>query len=107
MVEIIECKDMMGQSKNDFLNKGIAIKRKSSGGGGGGIGGLVKMGVNVAGGGGLTGDYDNLPRAKMWIEFEDVAELIRVAEILGVKFINKRKQDYVFADAGTIYYAKE
>ena len=61
----------------------------------------------VVGTWGLSGDYDNLPRAKMWIEFEDVAELMRVAEMLGVKIINKRKRDYVFADAGTIYYAKE
>ena len=103
MVEIIECKDMMGQSKNDFLNKGVAIKKKQSGGGGGGFG-LAKMAMGAAG---VGGDYDHLPRAKMWIEFEDVAELMRVAEMLGVKIINKRKKDYVFADAGTIYYAKE
>jgi len=103
MVEVIECKDMMGQSKNDFLNKGVAIKRRQQSGGGG-FGGLAKMAM---GGGGIGGDYDNLPRAKMWIEFEDVAELIRVAEMLGVKIINKRKKDYVFADHGTIYYAKE
>jgi len=106
MVEIIECKDLMGQSKNDFLNKGIAVKKKSSGGGGG-FGGLAKMALKAGGAGGLSGDYDSLPRAKIWIEFEDVAELIRVAEIFGVKIINKRKKDYVFADAGSIYYAKE
>ena len=77
MVEIIECKDMVGQSKNDFLNKG----------------------VEVAG--------DHVPRAMMWIEFGSVSDLMRVAELLGVKAINKRKNDYVFAVAGTIYYAKE
>ncbi|MHA1784060.1 MAG: hypothetical protein ACTSVY_06270 [Candidatus Helarchaeota archaeon] len=77
MVEIIECKDMMGQSKNDFLNKGVAVAD------------------------------DHVPRAMMWIQFESPAELKRVAELLGVKAINKRKKDYVFALAGTIYYAKE
>ena len=77
MVEIIECKDMMGQSKNDFLNKGVAVAD------------------------------DSVPRAMMWIEFDSPAELKRVAELLGVKAINKRKKDYVFALAGSIYYAKE
>ena len=77
MVEIIECKDMMGQSKNDFLNKGVRVAD------------------------------DNVPRAMMWIQFENVAELQRVAELKGVKVINKRKKDYVFSLAGTIYYAKE
>ena len=86
MVEIIECKDMMGQSKNDFINKGAPV-RYSDGQG--------------------NSHTDHLPRGKMWIQFEDVAELIRVAEILGVKSINKRKKDYVFALEGTIYYAKE
>lgn len=76
MVEIIECADIMGQSKNDFLKKG----------------------VQVAG--------DRVPRAMMWIEFPNVEELRRVAELLGVRAINKRKNDYVFALAGTIYYAK-
>ena len=68
---------MVGQSKNDFLKKG----------------------VEVAG--------DHVPRAMMWIEFGSVADLMRVAELLGVKAINKRKNDYVFAVAGTIYYTKE
>jgi len=77
MVDIIECKDMMGQSKNDFLNKGVRVAD------------------------------DNVPRAMMWIQFESVADLQRVAEILGVKVINKRKKDYVFALAGSIYYAKD
>ena len=77
MVEIIECKDMMGQSKNDFLNKGVAVAD------------------------------DNVPRAMMWIQFDSPAELKRVAELLGVRAINKRKKDYVFALAGSIYYAKE
>ena len=107
MVEIIECKDMMGQSKNDFLNKGVAIKKKSSGGGGGLGGMLAKAAIGAAVGGSWGGDYDSLPRAKMWIEFESVAELIRVAELFGVKAINKRGKDYVFADQGTIYYAQE
>ncbi|NHI93271.1 MAG: hypothetical protein EAX96_12305 [Candidatus Lokiarchaeota archaeon] len=108
MVEIIECKDMMGQSKNDFLNKGVAIKKKSSGGGGGGLGGMIaKAAIGAATGGSWGGDYDSLPRAKMWIEFESVAELIRVAELFGVKAINKRGKDYVFAQEGSIYYAKE
>ncbi|MHA1682870.1 MAG: hypothetical protein ACTSUE_18170 [Promethearchaeota archaeon] len=77
MVEIIECGDMLGQSKNDFLKKGVA----------------------VAG--------DHVPRAMMWIQFATVQDLQRCAELLGVKAINKRKKDYVFALAGTIYYAKE
>ena len=77
MVDIIECKDMMGQSKNDFLNKGVRVAD------------------------------DNVPRAMMWVEFESVADLQRVADILGVKVINKRKKDYVFALAGSIYYAKD
>jgi len=77
MVDIIECKDMMGQSKNDFLNKGVSVAD------------------------------DNVPRAMMWIQFESVAELQRVADVLGVKVINKRKKDYVFALAGSIYYAKD
>ncbi|MFX0135392.1 MAG: hypothetical protein ACFFDN_17240 [Candidatus Hodarchaeota archaeon] len=77
MVDIIECKDMMGHSKNDFLNKGIEVAD------------------------------DRIPRAMMWIEFESPAELKRVAELLGVKAINKRKKDYCFALAGTIYYANE
>jgi len=68
---------MMGQSKNDFLNKGVA----------------------VAG--------DHVPRAMMWIQLPDVAALKRVADLLGVKAINKRKNDYVFAMAGTIFYAQE
>ncbi len=68
MVEIIEVKDMVGHSKNDFRNKTLA---------------------------------------NMWIEYEDVAELKRAAEAYGIKFIIKRKNDYVFALAGTIFYAKE
>ena len=103
MVEVIECADMMGQSKNDFLNKGVAIKK--SGGGGGG-GGLIGMAVGAAGGG-WGGQYDSLPRAKMWIEFGSPAELMRVADLLGVKAINKRGNDYVFAQEGTIYYARD
>jgi len=86
MVEIIECKDMMGQSKNDFISKGVPIRYTDGQG---------------------NSNTDHLPRGKMWIEFESVAELIRVAEILGAKAINKRKKDYVFALEGTIYYAKE
>ena len=86
MVEVIECKDMMGQSKNDFINKGVA--------------------VSYTDGQGNT-NTDHLPRGKNWIEFEDVAELMRVAELLDVKIINKRKKDYVFSVAGTTYYAKE
>ena len=49
----------------------------------------------------------NLPRAKMWIKFKSPTELVHVAELLGVKVVNKRKKDYVFAEAGTIYYAKD
>ncbi|MHA1682871.1 MAG: hypothetical protein ACTSUE_18175 [Promethearchaeota archaeon] len=107
MVEIIECADLMGQSKNDFLNKGVAIKKRSSGGGGL-VGGLAKVAISAAKTGaiGWGGDYDSLPRAKMWIQFADPTELMRVAELLGVKAINKRKSDYVFASEGTIYYAK-
>ncbi|MHA1377619.1 MAG: hypothetical protein ACTSRG_04450 [Candidatus Helarchaeota archaeon] len=45
--------------------------------------------------------------ANMWIEYEDVAELKRAAEAYGINFIIKRKKDYVFALAGTIFYAKE
>ncbi len=86
MVEVIECKDMMGQSKNDFINKGVPIRYTDSQG---------------------NSNVEHLPRGKMWIEFEDVAELMRVAEILDIKIINKRKQDYVFSKEGTIYYAKE
>lgn len=86
MVEIIECKDMMGQSKNDFISKGVPIRYSDSQG---------------------NSSTDHLPRGKMWIEFESTTELIRVAEILGVKAINKRKKDYVFSLEGTIYYAKE
>ncbi|MFX0135393.1 MAG: hypothetical protein ACFFDN_17245 [Candidatus Hodarchaeota archaeon] len=113
MVEVIECKDIMGHSKNDFLNKGVAVKRIVPKGGGGTRGGfagrLVKKAVGAAIGKGTTwgSEYDSLPRAKMWVEFESPAELIRVAELLGVKAINKRKKDYVFALEGTIYYAKE
>ncbi|MFX1453158.1 MAG: hypothetical protein ACFFCM_20155 [Promethearchaeota archaeon] len=77
MVEIIEAKDMMGQSKNDFLNKGIQV------------------------------GIDSLPRAMMWIEFDSVNDLKRAAEMLGIKVINKRGNDYVFADHGTIYYCQE
>ncbi|MBD3185371.1 hypothetical protein GF325_00975 [Candidatus Bathyarchaeota archaeon] len=107
MVEVIECADIMGQSKNDFLNKGIAVKKKGSSGGGGGlIGFAVKAAAGAAGVGWGSG-YDSLPRAKMWIEFESPAELMRVAELLGVKAINKRGKDYVFAKKGTIYYAHE
>lgn len=76
MVEIIECQDIMGQSKNDFLNKGVA----------------------VAG--------SHVPRAMMWIQFKDVDTLKRVADLMGVKAINKRKNDYVFALAGTIFYVQ-
>ena len=77
MVEIIEAKDMMGQSKNDFLNKGIQV------------------------------GIDNLPRAMMWIEFDSLNDLKRAAEMLGIQVINKRERDYVFADHGTIYYCQE
>ena len=77
MVDVIECSDMMGQSKNDFLNKGVQVAN------------------------------DRVPRAMMWIELPSVAELQRVADLLGVRAINKRKNDYVFALAGTIYYAKQ
>ena len=86
MVEIIECKDMMGQSKNDFINKGVAVTYRDGQG---------------------NTNTDHLPRGKIWAEFEDVAELIRVAELLNVKIINKRKKDYVFCVAGSTYYAKE
>ncbi len=77
MVEIIEAKDMMGQSKNDFLHKGIQV------------------------------GIDSLPRAMMWIEFDSLSDLKRTAEMLGIKVINKRGNDYVFADQGTIYYCQE
>ena len=77
MVDIIPCADMMGQSKNDFLKKGVQVAN------------------------------DRAPRAMMWIEFPSVAELLRVAELLGVRAVNQRKNDYVFALAGTIYYAKD
>lgn len=82
MVEIIECADMMGQSKSDFLRKGISITDND-------------------------GNVHSLPRAKIWIEFESPAGLMHVAELLGVKAINKRGKDYVFAKKGTIYYAKD
>lgn len=108
MVEVIECADMMGQSKNDFLNKGVAIKRK--GGGGGGGGGLIGVAISLtasAAGASWGNQYDSLPRAKMWIEFGSPAELMRVADLLGVRAINKRGNDYVFALEGTIYYARD
>ena len=76
MVDVIECMDMMGQSKIDFLKKGIKIGN------------------------------ENAPRAMMWVQFPSPAELIRVAELLGVNAISKRRNDYVFALAGTIYYAR-
>lgn len=95
---------MMGQSKNDFLNKGIAVKKS----GGSSSGGLVGLAVKAAkGGGGWGAGYDSLPRAKMWIEFPNPTELMRVAEIFGVKAINKRGKDYVFAMEGTIFYAQD
>ena len=50
---------------------------------------------------------DSLPRGMMWIEFQSVTDLKRVAEMLGIKVINKRGNDYVFADQGTIYYCQE
>ncbi|NHI93269.1 MAG: hypothetical protein EAX96_12295 [Candidatus Lokiarchaeota archaeon] len=53
------------------------------------------------------GDFKNKTLANMWIEYEDVAELMRAADAYGVEVIVKRKKDYVFAVAGTIYYAKE
>ncbi|MHA1793982.1 MAG: hypothetical protein ACTSVI_15175, partial [Promethearchaeota archaeon] len=99
--------DMMGQSKNDFLNKGIAIKTKGGGGGGGLIGAAVKIAAKSSGVGGWGTGYESLPRAKMWIQFETPAELIHVAELLGIKAVNKRGKDYVFALEGTIYYARE
>lgn len=68
MVEVLEVRDMVGQSKSDFTSKTLA---------------------------------------NMWIEYEDPAELKRAAEAMGIKVIFKRKGDYVFAVAGTIYYAKE
>ncbi|MHA1298194.1 MAG: hypothetical protein ACTSO9_01990 [Candidatus Helarchaeota archaeon] len=67
----------MGKSKNDFLHKGIQV------------------------------GTDNLPRGMMWIQFQSVSDLKRVAEMLGIKVINKRERDYVFADHGTIYYCEE
>ncbi|MFX0135391.1 MAG: hypothetical protein ACFFDN_17235 [Candidatus Hodarchaeota archaeon] len=53
------------------------------------------------------GDFKKKTLANMWIEYEDTAELIRAAEAMGIDVIVKRKKDYVFALAGTIYYAKE
>ena len=106
MVEIIECQDMMGQSKNDFLNKGIAIKKKG-GSSGGLMGAIVSKAISAAAGGSWGSGYDSLPRAKMWIEFPNPTELMRVAEIFGIKAINKRGKDYVFAQEGTIYYAQD
>ncbi|NVM30635.1 MAG: hypothetical protein HWN65_17480 [Candidatus Helarchaeota archaeon] len=53
------------------------------------------------------GDFKRKTLANMWIEYETVAELQRAAEAMGVDIIVKRKADYVFAIAGTIYYAKE
>ena len=50
---------------------------------------------------------DSLPRGMMWIQFFSVADLKRAAEMLGIKVINKRGNDYVFADQGTIYYCQE
>ncbi len=53
------------------------------------------------------GDFARKTLANMWIEYEDVAELMRAAEASGVDVIIKRKKDYVFTLAGSIYYAKE
>ncbi|NVM01124.1 MAG: hypothetical protein HWN67_02230 [Candidatus Helarchaeota archaeon] len=53
------------------------------------------------------GDFKKKTLANMWIEYEDAAELMRAAEAMGIDVIIKRKKDYVFALAGTIYYAKE
>lgn len=77
MVEIIDCKDMMGQSKSDFLSGG------------------VRVGI------------DHLPRGMLWIQFESAKDLKRAAELLGVNVISRRGSDYVFAIAGTIYYARD
>ncbi|MBD3185369.1 hypothetical protein GF325_00965 [Candidatus Bathyarchaeota archaeon] len=53
------------------------------------------------------GDFRNKTLANMWIRYGSVAELIRAAEAMGIDVIIKRGKDYVFALAGTIYYAKE
>lgn len=52
-------------------------------------------------------DFRNKTLANMWIRYGSVAELIRAAEAMGIDVIIKRNKDYVFALAGTIYYAKE
>ncbi|MHA1682869.1 MAG: hypothetical protein ACTSUE_18165 [Promethearchaeota archaeon] len=52
-------------------------------------------------------DFRNKTLANMWIKYDSVAELMRAAEAMGIDIIIKRKNDYVFALAGTIYYAKE
>ncbi|MHA1377620.1 MAG: hypothetical protein ACTSRG_04455 [Candidatus Helarchaeota archaeon] len=67
----------VGYSKHDFLYKGIQV------------------------------GTDSLPRGMMWIQFYSLNDLKRVAEMLGIKVINKRGNDYVFADKGTIYYCQE
>lgn len=53
------------------------------------------------------GDFMRKTLANMWIQYASVAELERAAEAMGVDVIIKREKDYVFALAGTIYYAKE
>lgn len=95
MVEIIEAKDLMGQSKSDFLSKGVPMRYE-------------EMVRNPK-----TGQMEKnivtvyLPRAKMWIQLPSPTELVRIAELFGVEAITKRKKDYVFALEGTIYYAKD
>ncbi len=94
MVEIIEAKDMMGQSKNDFMHKGVPVRYQTT--------------TTDSKGNTIVQTHTvSIPRAKMWIRFKSPTELLRVAELLGVKVVTKRKKDYVFADKGTIYYAKE
>jgi len=94
LVEIIEARDMMGHSKNDFLNKGYpAHYQVTTSDAEGNI--IVQTHVK------------NLPRAKMWIKFKSPADLLHIAELLNIKVVTKRKKDYVFADEGTIYYAKD
>ena len=93
MVEIIESRDMMGHSKSDFLHKGNPVTYQTYV--------TDSRGHRV-----VQTHTKSIPRAKMWVRFKSPTELIRVAEMLGVKVVTKRKKDYVFADAGTIYYAK-
>ncbi|MHA1377621.1 MAG: hypothetical protein ACTSRG_04460 [Candidatus Helarchaeota archaeon] len=84
----------MVNSKNDFLHKGNPVTYET-------------ITTDSAGNTITQTHTKNLPRAKMWIRFKSPTELLHVAELLDIKVVSKRKKDYVFAEEGTIYYAKD